>query len=524
MKPVCKAVVAIGFLFAQPSIAHARDACAELLKLRVPARLIGLPSNGARMEKAAAYPAEPGLPETCRVNGDILPATRGAPPIKFQINLPNEWNGKALQMGGGGFNGVLVDALRYFPANGPTTERIPNPLARGYATFGSDGGHQATNPFDSSFGRNPEARENYMGAAVKRLRDVAVAVIRAHYGSAPRRIYHAGGSKGGHEGLVAAQRYGANFDGVISYYPAKDSVGLIMGWGALAKAAYGPGGAPLSAAKQTWLKREVLAACDGLDGLEGGVIGNSTACAVAISPVSLACKPGQDGTGQCLTPAEVATLEAGLHRTFYPYPLANGVTGIGPFPVMSEADLEPAWISGMGQERTAYSGLNNGIVRDFWTGDPAATFATIDLTKLRETIEAHSRASDATSTELDAFAKHGGKLILVQGTTDMLVPPSATTDYYLRLAGRYGERTGSFVRYFVQPGYGHGAGPFWLSWDSLAALDAWVESGTFPANPVATDANSATRDRQMPLCEYPLFPRYVSGDRRLAASFRCSAN
>ncbi|MEJ5979175.1 tannase/feruloyl esterase family alpha/beta hydrolase [Novosphingobium sp. PS1R-30] len=508
---------------AAKGLGEAAGRCAALVDLVVPASAIGLPSGGARIGTASVFSAEADLPETCRVNGAILPATPGAPQITFQINLPRAWNEKAVQFGGGGFNGFLVDGLRSLPGVVAGVADVPNPLARGFATFGSDGGHLVANPFDASFARNTEARENYMGAAVKRLHDAAVAVVGAYYGKAPRRLYYAGGSKGGHEALVAAQRYGADFDGAIAYYPAKDSVGLILGWGALTKAAYGPGGGALSPVKQAFVHRAVLAACDGLDGLADGVIANTAACEAAISPVSLACPAASAPAGDCLDPSEVAALAVASRRTVYPYPLANGVASIGPFPVLSEGSLDQTWLSAGGRAATLYEQLNNGIARNFWTNDAAAGLDRLDLAALRSVIEAHSRASDATSTDLEAFRRHGGKLILVQGTTDMLVPPAATTDYYRRLAGRYGEAVEGLARYFIQPGYGHGNGPFTLSWDSLGALDAWVETGRFPAAPVATDGNAATRGRQMPLCAYPLFARFTGGDPRAATSFRCAA-
>jgi hypothetical protein len=504
------------------SAAQAAEPCEKLLTLRIPAREIGLPTRGAVIRSAVVVAASGELPETCRVQGDIIGSRKDAPPIKFQINFPRNWNGKAVQFGGGGFNGMLVDGLQEVPGSASVSDRVRTPLTLGYATFGSDGGHQATNGFDSAFGRNPEARENYTGAAVKRLRDTAGALLRRFYGTTPRRVYYVGGSKGGHEALIAAQRYGTDYDGIISYFPAKDSVGLILGWGALAQAAYRPGGAALSLQKQEFVQRAVVAACDGLDGLKDGVIANTNACDASISPVSLTCTPDQPATDACLTPAEAATLAIGLRRTPYPRPMANGVSEIGPFPVLSGTRLSPFMFAPGGLSETIFDKFTTGIVRDFWANDAAANFGSVDLQRLAPRILAHSQASDATSTNLDAFERRGGKMIIVQGTMDMLVPPSATTDYFIRLASRYGERTPSFVRYFVQPGYDHGGGPFTISWDSLAALESWVETGAFPANPVATDSNPATRGRQMPLCEYPLFPRYVGGEPRAARSFRCS--
>lgn len=112
---------------------------------------------------------------------------------------------------------------------------------------------------------------------------------------------------------------------------------------------------------------------------------------------------------------------------------------------------------------------------------------------------------------------------MIQGTTDMLVSPYMTTAYYNRVAARYGGSLKSFVRYYVQPGFGHAGGTFALQWDSLAAIDNWVESGQAPVTPVVKDGNAANGSRTRPMCEYPLFPKYSgSGDVNSASSFTCA--
>ena len=112
--------------------------------------------------------------------------------------------------------------------------------------------------------------------------------------------------------------------------------------------------------------------------------------------------------------------------------------------------------------------------------------------------------------------------MVVQGTTDMLVPPSATDPYYESLVDRYHGRIRNTVRYYVQPGYGHGNGAFNLSFDSLTALDQWVTKGAAPRNPIAYDGNPTTAGRSMPLCQYPQWPRYTGmGDPNSATSYTC---
>lgn len=501
------------------SPALAAPDCATLAKWHLAPAAIGLPTQGASIESAEDAPAQDDLPAMCRVIGTILPTGPGtAPVIRFQVNLPQRWNGKALQFGGGGFDGVLVDGLHAMPGNGAVTPAIPNPLARGYATFGSDGGHQATDPADATFLRNPLARANYAGEAVKRVHDVAFALIAQFYGQTPRRSYFAGASKGGQEALVAAQRYGKDYDGVIAYYPAKDAVALVFGWHDLLSAAYGPDGGAMDPQKQAWFKQAVISVCDALDGASDGIIANQAACAATVSTTTWLCPPNPVSTAACLTSTEARMIERAQRRLVLPFMLANGVVGFGPFPVFSGAATGGLWFSPQGPDATAFARYANGIVRNAWTRDDNASF---DQDAQRAAMLAWSREADATSPNIDRLATHGGKLILVQGATDMLVPPAATTDYYLRLAARYGAGADDLVRYYVQPGYGHGEGEFRLAWDSLAALDDWVENGTPPNNLVAIDANPVTRNRQMPLCAYPSFPRYHSGDPRLATSYRC---
>lgn len=129
----------------------------------------------------------------------------------------------------------------------------------------------------------------------------------------------------------------------------------------------------------------------------------------------------------------------------------------------------------------------------------------------------------ADNPDLDTFRSRGGKLLLVQGTTDMLVPEAMTTAYFDKLAARYGKDLQSFAKYYVVPGFAHGRGDFTSTWDSLSALEAWAERGVTPLDQVTVDNNTATRGRSRPLCEYPTFPKYKgSGDPNNAASYGCA--
>ena len=212
------------------ALAQTGAPCAALAGHSIEPMLIGLPSGAASVTSAAIehLAASPAAPEPsvayCKVLGEIAPRDPAAPPIRFEINLPESWNRKAVQYGGGGFNGVLItglDALRDARLDTPV------PVARGFATWGTDSGHDnAKLPEIQAFALNDEALENFAFAAYKKVRDVAVEIARLHYGEAPRRIYFYGGSEGGREGLTMAQRFPADFDGIVSVVPVINWVGL----------------------------------------------------------------------------------------------------------------------------------------------------------------------------------------------------------------------------------------------------------------------------------------------------------
>src|ERR1700688_593283 len=119
--------------------------CADLANLKIPAGEIGPPSGGATITSAqmANVPADPLNPgatrDYCKVLGAVLPIDPNAPPVNFEVNLATDWNGKSVQYGGGGSNGVLITGLA--PLRDARRD-TPVPVARGFATWGTDSGHQ----------------------------------------------------------------------------------------------------------------------------------------------------------------------------------------------------------------------------------------------------------------------------------------------------------------------------------------------------------------------------------------------
>lgn len=482
--------------------------CAALAGVTVPASAFELPTGTASLREAVLMPASDALPEFCRVRGAISGAKAGDLPILFQVNLPTRWNAKTVQYGGGGLNGVVIEATGPFTGGGGA---VTPALARGYVTYGGDSGHQEPG---RAFYDNPQALANYAHEAVKRTHDLAMDVVRRYYGEAPRRNYHIGGSKGGQEALQAAQRYFADYDGVVSYYPAAQNQSLAIAWNRLWHVAFDPPGGALNTAEQALLKSRVLAACDTLDGAEDRVVSSTEACAAAFKVERLRCVGGADTGDDCLSDRQIAALNTAARAYRFARPMPNGITTVGPWPAFIGGDLA-TWF-GSGKDGSQQGFYLATAVR------PEALEGPISAEAWEANVLATARIYDASNPDLDGFRARGGKLLLLQGTTDMLVPTPMTTHYFQALTQRYGAAgLRGFARYYIIQGYGHGAGAFKAQWDSLDALDHWVEQGQAPLNPVVADGNTGAH-RTRPLCEYPAWPKHRTGDPDLAASYVCA--
>jgi len=426
------AVVTLIAAIAGPSAAVAQTGapCAALAGRSIDPKLIGLASGAASVASAAIerMPASPAAAEPtvayCKVLGEIAPSDPAAPPIRFEINLPESWNRKAVQYGGGGFNGVLITGLD--PLRDARLD-TPAPVARGFATWGTDSGHDnAKLPEIQAFALNDEALENFAFAAYKKVRDAAVEIARLHYGEAPRRVYFYGGSEGGREGLTMAQRFPADFDGIVSVVPVINWVGLQAAGARNGIALMGPGW--LSPAKVKTLHKAVMEACDARDGLTDGIVGSYASCASVFDPHKLRCADGRDGE-TCLTDPQIAAIETIRKPYVFPFALANGITSYPGYNYGGEdqPDGMVAWASGpkppmyplpspTEQSRAWYFGA--GAVRYFLAGD-----ANLDPRQFRpEAFKARiariSALMDSTDPDLSRFAARGGRLILKENITN----------------------------------------------------------------------------------------------------------
>lgn len=513
----------------------AQQACSSLVGVTMAPDRIGLPSNGARITSATLVgaSAETGLPEHCDVRGAIAPVNAAqGDDINFRVNLPTNWNEKAMHFGGGGYNGTVVAATGPAPS---APRGAPVPLARGYATFGSDSGHVGGN---AQFGVREEALENFGYAQMKKTRDVAMQLIERRYGKKAQRTYWVGSSQGGREGLTVAQRFPADYDGVLARVPVVSFTGLQLQGNRVAQAIAANGGAGwLNEAEINLVQNAVRSACDTVaaDGRVDGIIANYAAC--QFNPAPLRCPGGGNTADTCLSDAQIATLNA-LHTPMqFGFNVANNVSqypGWGWGGENDPANNWRTWVTGQDANGGLIASLGNQFVRYFVAQDQAGfdplSFRSSDW---RARLERISPIIDATNPDLSAFHARGGKLILQEFGADYARSPNATFAYYDSVVQRMTRPTADqFVRLYFTPGADHGGvgGANWpaTSIDWVTVLENWVEKGQAPADKLTQTAHAATAPfavtAERPLCRHPLVARYDgSGDVNQAASYSCAA-
>jgi hypothetical protein len=511
----------------------ARQRCLALRNLKIPATSIGLPTNGATIASAtlvAAAEAGNANGEFCKVLGGIHAVDPTAPDIKFEVNLPTRWNNRVLHMGGGGFDGTLVTGL------GGASNQIPaspTPLALGYVTAGSDSGHESAGGFDGRFALNAEAFANFGRLQIKKTHDVAATLIQKRYGTTPTHSYFIGGSQGGHEALIAALFYPADYDGVVANYPAYDLTLMHLAAQYRARALFRGADAWISPEKMQTIAAAVYGACDALDGATDGIIGNVAGCNRVMTMDALRgrlrCADGRDTGNSCLSDAQIATVDTFNTPFSLGFPVSAGLSGFPKLAILDGATFLNAlgptatpsrWPTN--QDATQYqeaAGTTRYVITRDLTIDPL----TFDPSRWATRIAEVSEIWDANSVDLSQFMSKGGKVILTVGSIDHTISPYNTVNYYDRLVMRFGQAAAdAFVRFYRIPGFAHGNGLFNAKFDALGALDAWVDGGRAPATLEAVDINPENHQRRRPMCVYPAWPRYNgTGDVNAASSFRC---
>jgi feruloyl esterase len=341
----------------------------------------------------------------------------------------------------------------------------------------------------------------------------AKAIIAAFYGSVPKRSYWNGCSTGGRQAIMKASRYPADFDGIVAGAAANPKTHLDAWRIWIAQAMFKDQASAIPPSKFPMIHQAVLGACDALDGLKDGLIDDPTRC--RFDPKTIECK-GADASS-CLTPAQVHTAKVLMS------PVRDRQTGAEIFPGF-EAGTELAWAEMLRGPEPLEMAVDQykHIIFD----NPSWDWRTFDLERDVAFADktAHGTLS-SISPDLSAFAGRGGKLLMYHGWSDQAIAPRSSVNYYSNAlaATTAPGNNASWVRLFMVPGMGHcrgGEGP--NTFDMVAALDQWVESGNPPERILASHKVGDTVDRTRPLCAYPQVARYIgTGGLDDAANFVC---
>jgi tannase/feruloyl esterase len=485
--------------------ANAATSCDKLASLALPNVTITL----ARDVAAGAFKpsADPGsddpppnarafaaLPAFCRVAATLTPSSDSD--IKIEVWLPTEnWNGKYQGVGNGAFSGSVN-----YPQMAPA-------LARGYATSSTDTGHPGNT---ASFAlEHPEKAIDFGWRAVHEMTVTSKAIIAAYYDSGPRLSYWNGCSAGGRQALKEAQRFPADYDGIVAGSPGLDWTGrasqAVRGARALKDES-----ARLSTAKAELLHKAVINACDAADGLKDGLIADPTKC--TFDPGTLQCKAGDDAT--CLTEAQVTAA-----RTLYA-PLVDSKTKRETAGLQRGSEL--GWTNLGWTSSARATGLDQ--FRFIVAKDPTWEVDRFNAqTDLGRADAADAGLINAMDVNLKPFIDRGGKLIQYHGWNDSQISPGNSVQYYQRVEQALGLTVRDAYRLFVAPGMGHcrgGEGP--NVFDVVTALEQWVEQKKAPDQIIASHTTNGTVDRTRPLCPYPQVAKYSgSGSLDDAANFSC---
>jgi feruloyl esterase len=478
----------------------------------------------------------PANPAFCKLLGHIEPSDPAAPPVRFEVNLPLEWNGRSLQYGGGGFNGTLITGLGLPPAY-PYDK--PSPLARGFVTYGTDSGHETKSGEPPQlFALNDEAFENFAHKSYKKVRDAARALMVRAYGKPPEKMYFMGSSEGGREGLTMAQRYPEDFDGIFARVPVINWVGLQHAGTRAGIATMGDGW--IRPAQVKLVAEAVLKACDKADGAEDLVVEDAVACKAAFRPETLRCTEGQSGD-QCLTDAQINAINT-LHAPYkFSFAMANGLDDYPGWGVSGEdtPSFGPTggWISWwLGKTAPAQPPvLGNGIAWVYGAGGIQYVFARdpkLDVTKYKpednkERVLAVSALMDSTDPDLSRFRARGGRLIMLEHMSDYAQSPYAGIRYFENIQRKLGKaETAEFARLYTAPGVDHVGSGAPANVDMLSVLVDWVEKGQAPNDLEAieqkVEAPAFATVRALPLCQWPAWPHYKSGPVHTSSSFACT--
>ncbi len=479
------------------------------------AAVISLTDYDVSILSATTVPAQRDVPEFCRVVGQIQPE------VRFELSLPAVWNGRLYMFGNGGYAGESLEA--------PARVAIRNEaLKRGFAAVQTNTGHDAAREPLGTFATNQQKFIDYAFRAVHVTAVTAKRLSQAYYETSVRRWYFNGCSTGGRQGLMSAQRFPEDFDGILVGAPVLNLTQTQVShlWNAKALSA-----APVTADQLKIVADAVYGKCDALDGVADGVINDPRRCAFSPATDLKRCNPGQPANS-CISAEQTGTLEK-----IYAGPTGNGLSLAPGWPVGSEisgasnAGIRSGWIpwfvAAEPTQTSAQLTLAESALKymAFGKPNPAYDWRAFDFNNDPQRMDAFGSIVDATNPDLSRMRATGGKILMYFGWADPALNPLMGVHYYEHVTKTMGSETADFFRLYMVPGMFHcGGGVGTTSFDAFTPLVEWVEKGTTPAALPAARLQNGKVIGPRPLCPYPQGERYKgSGSTDDAANFSCVA-
>ncbi|MCB5162365.1 tannase/feruloyl esterase family alpha/beta hydrolase [Marinomonas algarum] len=465
---------------------------------------------------------------------------------RFELRLPSRWQSRFAYQ----FNDSLYQAN---PAFGTVTGMRASEYAinQGFAVVSSNSG-LPIQPSSHPLLLDPQARKDLAYAAVQGVNPVARQLTEYFYQSPIKFAYGMGQADGGRVAMVAATRFPTMFDGLLVGYPGLNApkAALQHPWDVqMLSRVSNDIRQSLSARDLDFFAHQLLARCDGLDGAYDDMIFAIDACQNVFNPNALVCK--SDFDRDCLALEKVGAL-ARMHR--------------GPHNNKNQA-LYTDWLFDAGIRSDHWRQWRVNSTVSAWDGKPmSVALGATALAQLYSTppiavkpdiyaLESYLQAFDfdrdapaiSATTEyftdsamtlmtppnvakptLTAFKQQGGKMLVFHGNSDPVFSVKDTMRWYDFLDFALEGRAHELVRFYRIPGMVHGqGGPAADQFNLLSPLMAWVEQQKAPQSIVAAtrsdnpDVTDSMKGITRPLCPYPSYARYRSGNPREASSFQC---
>ncbi|KAF1961257.1 tannase and feruloyl esterase [Byssothecium circinans] len=485
-------------------------------------------SNGRKSAKATN--------DLCRV---VVNVTTSASSVnRIEAWLPDNWNGRFLATGNGGIGGCI------------DYNNLQHGAGLGFATFGTNGGHDGQTGFDFFLNR-PENVNDFGYRAIHAEAEAGKQIIEKYYGRNASYNFYSGCSTGGRQGYEEAILYPEDFDGILMGAMAVDwlrivaSKGILahrLGWPDLNSPSY------ITAAQWSAIVEAQIKLLDPLDGVTDGIIDNPTLH--NIDPSIFACGTGILNSSVCLTGAQVNTVSE-IYQ-----PLANNKGDIVYPRFDPGADTSVFSANTKVVNGATVPALTYAVLQDFWRGAvynsstwTPLNFTTADMDFAVNLNPGGINIAGGLSHDVSAFHARGGKLLAYHGRADETVTSAISSRTFQRTAEALNLSLSDmhdFYRLFYIPGMYHcsrGPGAWSIGQPTsdrpsgsqfndtqhniLLALVDWVEGGNAPQSLVGTkfegdQLQGGKVEAQRTHCVYPNVSRWDGvGDTKKAESWKC---